>query len=266
VILLDNGGRARGHAEIAAPPAELRCLVEHVWIERVEPRPERAVEWRVVPDAAPHLIAAVSESAAGRALRVVLVGPRSRAAAVDHRGRVTTVGIRLCPGALPALVAAPAAELADRAMTIQAAFAPRDLRELELSADAPASVIAAEMLRLVRRAARGPVRCEVAEAITAASRVFGASAALAMPERTLRDRARREIGLSPKRTARILRLHRALHLAGERRSSWAAVALGCGYADQAHFTRECRELLGETPSRWIARAADSFKTAPVLRS
>jgi AraC-like DNA-binding protein len=26
-----------------------------------------------------------------------------------------------------------------------------------------------------------------------------------------------------------------------------------GYADQAHFTRECRSLLGETPSAWSRR-------------
>ena len=261
MVLLDNGGRAGGEVEIAAPPAALRELVEHVWIERHRERP---AEWRVVPDAAPHLIASVNQRGGERALRVGLVGPRSRAAAVDCRGRVVTVGVRLKPGALPALLGGPAADLADRAISIDEAFAARLVSGLELSADAPPALLAAEMLRLLGRAARGPVRGEVAGAITAASRVRAAGTALDLPERTLRERARREIGLSPKLTARIIRLHRALHLARARRP-WAAVALQSGYADQAHLARDCRELLGEPPSRWIARAADSFKTAPALR-
>ena len=79
--------------------------------------------------------------------------------------------------------------------------------------------------------------------------------------RSLRERAHREIGLSPKRTLRVLRLHSALHARRYGRS-WAQVAYAAGYADQAHLTRELRALLGETPSAWQARAsAVSFKTA-----
>ena len=276
MMLLDNGGRRRAELDITSAPVDLQGLIEDV---SVESRRHGDRNWRVVPDASAHLIAVVTESAAGRALRVTLVGPRSKAATIDRGHRVATVAIRLRPGVLSALVRASAAELADTAVPIGVAFPGRVLRELELAADAPPSRLVGEMLRLVRRAAssrasgRSAVGSTCASPLASASPIVAAiarasaaelasvgraTATLAMPERTLRDRVLREIGLSPKLTLRILRLHRALLCAGRRELSFAAVAQMCGYADQAHFTRDCRALLGETPSQWRSRGACRF--------
>ncbi|GAB2794084.1 hypothetical protein GCM10027199_82460 [Amycolatopsis magusensis] len=49
------------------------------------------------------------------------------------------------------------------------------------------------------------------------------------------------IGLSPKRAARVLRLRRALCLS-MRGMGAATVAAQCGFSDQAHLSRECRQL------------------------
>ncbi|UJW32675.1 AraC family transcriptional regulator [Saccharothrix sp. AJ9571] len=49
------------------------------------------------------------------------------------------------------------------------------------------------------------------------------------------------IGLSPKRAARALRLRRALCLL-MRGMDAATVAAQCGFSDQAHLSRECRQL------------------------
>jgi AraC-like DNA-binding protein len=279
MVLLDHGGRPRHESRIIAPPDDLGGLVEHLWVHHRLP-PIR--DWRIVPDASPHLIASITESAAGRHLRVGLVGPRSRVASIDVAHRLLTIGIRLRPGALTALVRASATELADTSVPIDVLFSRRILSDLELSADAPVALLCGEMVRLLRRAEadRALARScgerdrgdrgvsavgEIARIVFAQSRVRAATAALGVSERTLRDRVRQEIGLSPKRTLRILRLHRALLLARTGRLSWADVASISGYADQAHFTRECRVLLGETPTQWRARgAADSFKTADAV--
>lgn len=221
------------------PPVDLRGLVEHTFVEHHD---TGAPEWRVVPDSSPHLIATVLE---GGQCRAGLVGARSRAAIIDRRNRVATVGIRLVPGALAVIVKNSAREFVDRAVPLDDAFPAALLTHLEISADAPPSHIIDELLRLVRRAASAPA-------------VSGVSLA----ERAARERSHREIGLSPKRVMRIQRLHRALWAARPRTRSWATIAHSSGYADQAHLTRECRSLLGDTPVQWLARgSADLFKTA-----
>jgi AraC-like DNA-binding protein len=69
--------------------------------------------------------------------------------------------------------------------------------------------------------------------------------------RHLAQRFHHELGLTPKQAARVLRFDRARRLIarpGECRL--ADVALSCGYFDQAHLTREFRELAGMPPTAW----------------
>lgn len=68
----------------------------------------------------------------------------------------------------------------------------------------------------------------------------------------LAARFRDEIGIGPKAVARIVRINRAI---GEARSAavgWADIAAGCGFADQAHMTREFQALVGVSPTAWQA--------------
>jgi len=71
--------------------------------------------------------------------------------------------------------------------------------------------------------------------------------------RHLGERFRRELGLSPKTAGRVIRFERS-HTALTRptRAGLAEIAAVCGYADQAHLTREWRDLAGQTPSAWMA--------------
>jgi AraC-like DNA-binding protein len=67
--------------------------------------------------------------------------------------------------------------------------------------------------------------------------------------RTLRNATVAEAGLTPKHLARIVRIRYALDLlasAGVPLSSAAAIS---AFSDQAHMTREFRELIGEPPSQ-----------------
>jgi len=66
-------------------------------------------------------------------------------------------------------------------------------------------------------------------------------------------RFRREVGLAPKPTGRVLRFRRATDLlaSGPVRSI-ADLAAACGYADHSHLVREFRALAGCTPSQFVA--------------
>ncbi len=60
---------------------------------------------------------------------------------------------------------------------------------------------------------------------------------------------REGLGLPPKTLARVLRFDRAMELLKESPDlRWSEAALACGYYDQAHLTREVRELSGSTPA------------------
>ena len=90
--------------------------------------------------------------------------------------------------------------------------------------------------------------------------IGGLAAEVGWSRRHLSEKFRTEVGLTPKVAARVLRFERARHLLGlPTRPGLAAVAVACGYYDQAHFTREWNELAGCTPTRWIADELPSMQ-------
>jgi AraC-like DNA-binding protein len=78
--------------------------------------------------------------------------------------------------------------------------------------------------------------------------------------RHLGELFRRELGLSPKVAARVLRFERSRRLIERAQpTNLAGVAAASGYYDQAHLTREWREMAGCTPTTWIAEELPSVQ-------
>ena len=102
----------------------------------------------------------------------------------------------------------------------------------------PSEVLAA-FSRLARSGGRTPIKHLAAET--------------GWSERHFADRFRTATGLKPKEAARLLRFRRAHRLVMGTDHPLVEVAIGCGYADQAHFTREFRQFAGLPPA--AARAA-----------
>ncbi len=71
-----------------------------------------------------------------------------------------------------------------------------------------------------------------------------------LTRRHLERQFQRQVGVSPKRLARIARFQRALRVLEDSSHSprpGALTALDCGYADQSHFVRDFRNLAGFAP-------------------
>ena len=73
------------------------------------------------------------------------------------------------------------------------------------------------------------------------------------------ERFKSDVGLTPKRYCRIRRFQRAVTLVHQGSEiDWAAVALDCGYFDQAHFIHDFKSFAGLTPTSYQA-ARTSFQ-------
>jgi len=86
-------------------------------------------------------------------------------------------------------------------------------------------------------------------------RVAAVAAEIGWSRKSLSRRFRAEVGAGPKTVARLARFGRACRLTQESGLSWAAIAHGCGYADQAHLVREFGDFAGEPPTAWAATMA-----------
>lgn len=85
-------------------------------------------------------------------------------------------------------------------------------------------------------------------------RIGAIAARLGWSRKRLVARFREQIGHRPKTIARVLRFDRAMELLKTRPDTrWSDVAFDCGYTDQAHLSREIRDLTGQTPIELAAR-------------
>ncbi|WP_144208895.1 helix-turn-helix domain-containing protein [Shewanella donghaensis] len=75
-------------------------------------------------------------------------------------------------------------------------------------------------------------------------------------ERTINRVFTNAVGLSPKQFSSIIRLRRAIDCLNIPDYAVSSIALDCGFADQAHMTREIKSYMGQTPSQ-LQKALDT---------
>jgi AraC-like DNA-binding protein len=79
---------------------------------------------------------------------------------------------------------------------------------------------------------------------------------LGLSIRQLERRFLAAVGLSPKLFCRIQRFNNVFHVLGQPSCNWVETAVACGYYDQAHLIRDCKDLSGNTPAILLAEDAD----------
>jgi AraC-like DNA-binding protein len=241
-----------GYREVA-PPAALAPFVECLWAAgREELRTED--DRRILPDGRMDLVWI-------RGAGVVVAGPQTRFTVRTSAAPLVAVGVRFHPGVAPGLLRLPAAEFVDGHVPLAAVDA-RLAGRLEPALDAARTLGDAiraynrELLRHTDRlAALDPAVAEAATMLgDPAASVADVSSRVYVSDRQLRRRFAERVGYGPKTLHRVLRFQRLVAILGEPDADLARAAVAAGYADQAHLTRECRELAGLTPAelaRWL---------------
>jgi AraC-like DNA-binding protein len=199
-------------------------------------------------------------------------------AEIHHRGRQAGIQLGLTPLAARALFGLPAAELSgvltdlDRVAPTLADL-PARLAEA-MSWRQRLALVEARLLDALARTSGAAPRPEIEWTLRRLSRpttVSGVAGEVGFSRRHLSQLFRAEYGVTPKQYQRIARFqssHRTL--ARQLRAgcvSLARTAVGSGYADQAHLTREWAALAGYTPTAWLRAEfpflQDAAEDAPV---
>jgi len=198
----------------------------------------------IVPDGCIDLIWSSRDEA------VHVAGPDTRPVEAGLRPGEQFAAVRFRPGAGAAVLGLPASALRDARVPLSDIWERDADRIADLVAAAVDGPRVLEGLVAERVLGAGPPDCTVAGVVRAAAAgesVRSLAADLGYSERHLRRLCLDAFGYGPKTLQRILRFQRAVRLIAAGRPL-GEVAATCGFADQAHLTREVRSLLGRPPS------------------
>jgi AraC-like DNA-binding protein len=197
---------------------------------------------------------------------IVVVGPQSyRRTRLIMAGEIKVFTIRFQPSGFHHLFGIDMTRLADQGVAINDVLgaASVGLREAVLGGiDFEARAVAAETW-IAGRLETGRAPDAVARAALALTRSHGrlridaVAARAGLGDRQFTRRFAVQVGLAPKLYARTLRLNAVLAAkAAAPGSTWTGLVHAAGYADQAHFVRDCHALAGGPPTaffdEWIA--------------
>lgn len=185
-----------------------------------------------------------------------LLGEVRRPIDVASKGTLDLVGITFWPGHARAFLEASLPDVVGRLV----ADPPLTLRLRTVFDADPADRIARLQEALVtavrpKRAPSEGVQYGLSLLERETPDIASLADTLGLSTRQLERRFSDELGASPKQMASLLRFRRALAAMRVGQPDFAAIALQCGYADQAHLVREFARYAGSPPGRFVASEA-----------
>jgi AraC-like DNA-binding protein len=238
-----------------APPPELEWCIERFWVSAWDLPAGRSYVTRILP----HPSVNVTLEHDGLRVTGIAAGVWSRRLSGTERA----FGVKFRPGAFRLLTDVPVASISGAGQSALGVVPDAVALEGRLRAaaddDSRAAVFATAVLAL--GVAATPTLELVQTAVEllvndgGVRRVADVCERVGVNQRTLQRLFAEYVGVSPGWVLRRGRLHaaadRVIQLAGAGGAeSLAAVAAEYGYADQAHFTRDFRRVLGTAPSNW----------------
>lgn len=256
------------------PSDPLATLVDCIWTLEGRAQDLLSDLQPVLPDGRPELILHFGDPfervdqgrATVRQAAIIFAGQLTSQLTLRPTGRVSVLGVRFRPDGAAPLVTMPQYELAGLTAWV-GDISPRFWRELDevrerctTLADAARAV----QTLLLRRAVRLNPDPQVRHVVDTIQRrrgrvsVDGLATEAGLSRRHLERRFIDRVGVSPKRLARIARFQHALRLLEEAdpASRGTIAAAECGFADQAHFIRDFRDLAGCAPGEHLLRKAE----------
>jgi AraC-like DNA-binding protein len=248
------------------PSPPLRDFVNSFWILELDGE-DRAPQ-RVVPDGHAELILNwrdpfewLQDGVWRRQPQCFLVGQIDGPLMLRPRGPSKMLGVGFHPHGAARILAQPMHELRGRFTTVENLWPKLSCTfQAALESSDPIEAVESILLSvannlrgrdlLVEEASRRIALAQGGVDLAAMARDLGIST------RQLERRFQTTVGLPPKVFARIQRFNNVFRVLGEGERNWVEAAVGCGYYDQAHLIRDCKDLSGNTPAALLAQDAD----------
>ena len=196
----------------------------------------------------------------------LLVGPHTSPSVV--RSSTFAAGMSLGGVGLRALSSIPVRELVDEVVDADVVLEGGRWTQCLEGSDPEAILdrLEHEALRHLRVDTQQNQLVTIAErAIRDGARLDAVASAVGADRRRLVPAFREEVGLAPKQYQRILRFQRSLRaMRAPTPASLAAIAASCGYADQAHMSRDFKEFSGLTPGRVHGATSTAYNHVPIV--
>ena len=238
------------------PGPDLQPHVEHYWTVSWNLPPGASHEQETLPDPSVHVVFETGRS------EVVGVITRSKfVRRIEGAGRVFAIKFR--PGGFYPLLCRSVAELNDRRLPVDDVLPLRAESIEQVLSGSESELEMAEVLES-RLRVHLPAPDPTLEMVSGVVRVLREDRTMTsvarlcehvgVPARTLQRTFKRYVGVSPKWLVRRYRLQDAAEelACGEGRTG-AELAHDLGYADQSHFVRDFKKLIGVSPSQYAKR-------------
>ena len=251
------------------PPPPLADFVDMFWLmDRPAPAHRRE---RLLPMGTTELVIDLREGSGLRLPR--LCGPHSESFVLDTAPQASVMGVHFKPGGAFPFFDMPAGELHNTRLSLDDLWAGRaaELRERLLEAPTPRARFQTLERFLLAQAVR-PLRRH--PAVTFALRAFHDRSQLpsvssvvdrtGWSQRRFIEVFRDEVGLTPKLFCRVVRFQQVLKRIHCRRAvDWAALAVACGYYDQAHFIHDFQDFSGLNPTTYLQVRGEHLNHVPL---
>jgi AraC-like DNA-binding protein len=195
----------------------------------------------------------------------IVSGPYGGSVMIDPMPRSSIIGVHFKPGGAFPFLGAPADELADMHLDLDALWGPTaaELRERLCAAatvDRRFSLLEAALLSRLRSAPRShaavPIALAKFDRTAGGASVRDVARHVGLSQRRFIRVFAAEVGLTPKLYCRVRRFQQAReHLRNVTTPDWAQVAVAVGYCDQSHLIRDFQALSGLTPANYFRQSS-----------
>ena len=252
----------RYHEIQPRPPVDQ--FVECFWTLESDPGIEPGLPERILPDGCAELIlnfgARFREHKENGAQELqplhFFVGQMTRPILITPTGAVQLVGIRFHPGGTLPFFRHPMHEVTNQIVQLGQLDSTLERELIATTVDEPS--LSGKIAALENWLAQRIHNCKhdswllplTAEIVRLSGRVSvdELASVAGVSGRQLERRFLRDVGLGPKQLCRILRFQQVLRFVEQDNAGWSAVAVDCGYYDQAHLIRDFREFARQTPA------------------